>query len=230
VPVLAGLRRSPRAMRWMLRPKERAELGYWMMRAHQEGGELANDWYEEIFTDLFGLGRCDYAGKRVLDVGCGPRGSLEWAEMAAERVGLDPLADVYRDLGGRRHAMSYVAGPIEDPPLPSGCFDIVTSVNSLDHVDDVEAAARSLIRMLAPGGLLLLMTELNHEPTATEPQTFSWEVLDLLSPPLALLERRDLERTDDSVASCVRNKVPFDHENLASRPGVLWAKLRKRGR
>jgi SAM-dependent methyltransferase len=227
MPLLAGLRRSPRAARWALRPKERAEIGYWMLRAYQEGGELANGWYEEIYTELFGLEPADYSGKRVLDVGCGPRGSLEWAQMATERVGLDPLAGCYRDLGGRHHAMSYVAGTIEDAPLPSGHFDVVASINSLDHVDDVEAAAGGLIRMLAPGGLLLLLTELNHEPTATEPQTFSWEVLDLLSPPLALLERRDLERTDDSVASCVRNNVPFDHENLASRPGVLWAKLRK---
>ena len=229
MPVLAGLRRSPRAMRWVLRPKERSELGYWMMRAHREGGELANDWYEEIFTELFGLGRCDYAGKRVLDVGCGPRGSLEWAEMAAERVGLDPLAGVYRDLGGRGHAMSYVAGPIEDPPLPSGNFDIVTSINSLDHVDDIQAAAAGMVRVLAPDGLLLLMTELGHEPTATEPQTFSWEVLDLFEPRLELLERRDLERTDDSVATCVRNDVRFNHGNRDARPGVLWAKLRKRG-
>ena len=29
------------------------------------------------------------------DIGCGPRGSLEWATMAAERVGLDPPVNKY---------------------------------------------------------------------------------------------------------------------------------------
>ena len=32
-----------------------------------------------VYTVVFGLTRDDFAGKAVLDVGCGPRGSLEWA-------------------------------------------------------------------------------------------------------------------------------------------------------
>jgi len=42
------------------------------------------------FLDYFGLSKDFYKGKKILDIGCGPRGSLEWADMTLERVGLDP--------------------------------------------------------------------------------------------------------------------------------------------
>ena len=99
--------------------------------------ELSNAHYAWCFTDCFGLPLELYDGKRVLDVGCGPRGSLEWAERAAERVGLDPLADEYQRLHSREHAMTYVAAPAESIPFPDGHFDVVSTMNSLDHVDDL---------------------------------------------------------------------------------------------
>ena len=95
--------------------KEKSELRYWRTRVREEG-TLHNAHYERTFTNHFDLGRDFYAGKRVLDVGCGPRGSLEWAAVAAERVGLDPLADAYRKLGSERHAMSYVSALTENVP------------------------------------------------------------------------------------------------------------------
>jgi SAM-dependent methyltransferase len=226
-PALAeGLRRDPRAIRWAWRRKQRTELTFWLMRARSEG-ELGNDQYQALFTTPFGLVPSFFAGKRVLDVGCGPRGSLEWATMASERVGLDPLAESYLRMGADRHAMRYVAGAIEDPPLPYDHFDVVASFNSFDHVDDPARAARGFARVLAPGGVLLLITELNHEPRATEPQDFSWEVLDLFEPLLEIVERRDLEKSAVGVGGSVRNAVPFDHDNPVDRPGVLVVKLRK---
>jgi SAM-dependent methyltransferase len=218
--------RDPSALSRLLRRKGRAELLYWWQRLDEED-ELGNRWYEGLFTEPFGLTKEDYAGKRVLDVGCGPRGSLEWADVAAERVGLDPLADSYLRLGADRHAMSYVAGTIENPPLPAGHFDVVASINSLDHVDDIERACRGLARVLAPGGILLILTELRHEVRAAEPQDFSWEVLELFPPQLQVVERRDLERTHDGLGASVRNPKPFDHANERPRPAVLVAKLRK---
>ncbi len=77
---------------------------------------------------FFGLPLELYDGKRVLDLGCGPRGSLEWAERAAERVGLDPLADEYQRLHSREHAMTYVAAPAEAIPFPDSHFDVVSTI------------------------------------------------------------------------------------------------------
>ena len=99
------------------RRKAAAELDYWRRRRAAEG-ELVGGHYHFFFTEHFELARAHYAGKAILDVGCGPRGSLEWAGGAARRVGLDPLADDYRELGIEAHAMEYVAAPAERMPLP----------------------------------------------------------------------------------------------------------------
>ena len=41
--------------------------------------DAKNSRYQSYFTDNFDLKPEFFAGKRILDVGCGPRGSLEWA-------------------------------------------------------------------------------------------------------------------------------------------------------
>ncbi len=173
-------------MRWVgpwrrrrVRQKEEAELRFWRGRYEAENGALGHHG-KELYCDHFGVETDFYAGKRVLDVGCGPRGTLEWADMAAERVGLDPLVPRYRDLGIDRHAMRYVAAGAEQMPFDADSFDIVTTMNSLDHVDDVDAAVAELGRVAAPGATWFLLVEAGAPPTATEPQTIDWEFLDSL--------------------------------------------------
>lgn len=181
-----------------------------------------------VYTDFFGLAYADYAGKRVLDIGCGPRGSLNWADNAAERVGLDPLADAYAgEFGVDEHPMSYLQGAAEAIPFPDEYFDVVASFNSLDHVDDVHAAAAEMTRVLARSGKLLLITELNHDPRWTEPQDFSFEVLEAFSPPLEVVDERRLAKTDPRIYVSVENDVAWDPVSEAAEEAVLLACLEK---
>ena len=140
------------------------ELQYWKSRCGVGNGPLYNAHYESLYTEVFDLQRKDYEGKRVLDIGCGPRGSLEWADMTAQRVGLDPLVPGYLKLGADKHKMEYVASGSENIPFPSGHFDIVACLNALDHVDDLEATIREIKRVAKPGGLFLLSVETDHPP------------------------------------------------------------------
>jgi SAM-dependent methyltransferase len=158
-------------------PKRAHELKFWRER-HADEGTFANAQFERFFTTQFALEREFFAGKRMLDVGCGPRGSIEWATMAAERVGVDPLVGDYRELGIDAHAMTYVETGAERLPFEDGHFDIVSTFNALDHVDDVDAAIREITRVARSGATGLLLVEVGHEPTVTEPQTLSWDVLD----------------------------------------------------
>jgi SAM-dependent methyltransferase len=215
-----------RRLRRLTDVKSRGELRYWRRRAELEGG-LTGPLYERLFTTHFGLGRDSYRGKRVLDVGCGPRGSLEWATMAAERVGLDPLADAYRALGTGEHGMTYVSGAAEAMPFPDGRFDVVSSFNSLDHVDDVDATLQEIARVLRPGGQFLLLTELNHDPTPAEPQAFSWELLNRVPSELSLAERRDFERTGPGIYAGIARGRPYDHADPSKRTGILSARFRR---
>lgn len=157
--------------------KETNEMLFWRMHKAKKGGELYNGHMAYYFTDHFGLSPDYYAGKKVLDVGCGPVGTLEWADGAAERVGLDPLADKYLTLGAKDHKMRYVNSGSEKMPFADGHFDIVTTFNSLDHVEDVDATIAELCRVVRPGGDLLLIVEINHEPTITEPHFLTEKIL-----------------------------------------------------
>ncbi len=171
-----------------LKYKEHHELRYWrgvaatmVNNKAQQSHERAH--YEHFFTTFFGLTKADYAGKAVLDIGCGPCGSLEWADNARQRVGLDPLADAYRKLvEDDAQQMSYCAAPSEKIPFPDGHFDVVTTFNSLDHVDDVDATVAEIKRVAAPKGRILVIVEFGHAPTPTEPHWLDENVTDKFAP------------------------------------------------
>jgi ubiquinone/menaquinone biosynthesis C-methylase UbiE len=65
--------------------------------------------------------------------------------------------------------MHYVATRAERLPFDDGSFDVVSTFNSLDHVEDADAALAEMRRVLAPGGTLLLLVETGRPPTVTEP-------------------------------------------------------------
>lgn len=179
--------------------------------------------YRYFFTEHFGLPDAFYADKRILDVGCGPRGSLEWATMARQRVGLDPLVRAYAEFGIDRHDMSYVEGGAEAIPFPDHHFDVVSSINSLDHVDDIPQAVAELTRVLAHDGTLLLICEVGHPATATEPQEFGFEILDAFVPPLVPIDVSRLRFIPEAgvLGSCLaKEPLPGDQAH-----GILSARL-----
>ena len=220
---LGGLYRRARGAR---RRKREEELSYWRRRREAEG-ELGAGHYEPIFTGLVGVGRDFYAGKDILDVGCGPRGSLNWAHMARRRVGLDPLADDYRAFGTDAHPMEYVAAPAERMPFEDAAFDVVTSLNSLDHVDDLGATIGEIKRVLRPGGHLVLAVEVGHEPTWSEPQALDWDIAADFGPELEPVRIDRYERGEGSLYDAAFRGEVYDHADATPRAGVLIAVLRR---
>ena len=204
--------------------KRRGEPASWSDRKGEEG-KLLNSWYERFYTSHFGLTHDDYEGKRVVDIGCGPRGSLEWATMAKERVGVDPLAEDYLKLGAADHAMTDVASGAESIPYPDGHFDIVCSFNSIDHVDSLAGTIAEMKRIVAPGGLLLLLTDVHEEPTPQEPVCFDWSVLDLFTPEFVAQSIHCFEKPLNNMYASVEANVLFDHADPEVRYGILSARF-----
>ena len=203
----------------------RAQRGYWKLLKEEEGA-LANDHFEYVYTTHFRLLPSFYAGKRLLDVGCGPRGSLEWAMTASERVGLDPLADAYRELGVDEHGMTYVRAYAERIPFPDEYFDVVSSINSLDHTDDLDRAIAEIKRVVKPSGLFLLVTDVNHRPRLREPHDYSWDIVRRFEPEFRVLDERHFEDRGGVHASLFEAE-PYDHAVVRKRHGVLSAKLER---
>ena len=207
--------------------KERQELKYWRDRQAQEG-VLRNAHYGEAFTRPWGLEATDYDGKRVLDIGCGPRGSLEWADESALRIGVDPLAGRYLVLGTAAHRMRYVAAGAEDLPFRTAAFDVVSMFNSLDHVADVDAAIADAVRITRPGGLLLVIVDVNHPPTATEPHDLTPAIVQRFMPACELLDLRVVAPLPSGAYDSIRAGHEFAEPSGTHERGWLVAKLKRK--
>jgi SAM-dependent methyltransferase len=201
------------------------ELLYWRYRLLLER-HLKKDHYEYFYTGYFDLDRAYYRSKNVLDIGCGPRGSLEWANGTSCRVGLDPLALKYQALGASRHKMEYICAGSENIPFKEGSFDVVCSFNSLDHVDNLDKAVADIIRVLAPGGIFLLITEIHTTPTVCEPSAFGWDITGKFKSALTILEERHYEKSK-GIYQSIKAAAPYDQSDKTKRFGILTVKMIK---
>ncbi len=107
-----------------------------------------------------GTGFTPLAGRTALDVGCGAGLLCEpLARLGASVTGIDAApeniaaAEIHAAQSGL--AIDYRAGGVEGL---DGRFDLVTSLEVIEHVSDPAGFVRGLARVLAEGGLLILST------------------------------------------------------------------------
>lgn len=118
-------------------------------------------WYEHMHRYAFAqpLAR----GLRVLDAACGEGyGSALLADDAAEVLGLDispeAVAHARARYGARANLRFDVADCTALDHLPPASFDLITSFETLEHVEAQERMLDGFARLLRPGGLLLVST------------------------------------------------------------------------
>lgn len=139
---------NPKGSSAMLHRLNPARLGY-IRRA------IDQHWTSDS-TDFMPL-----TGKTAIDVGCGAGLLCEpLARLGARVTGVDAAAE---NIGAARaHAapsglpIDYIHGGIED--LAGRQFNLVTSMEVIEHVSDPAGFVRGLVGALAEGGLMILST------------------------------------------------------------------------
>ena len=144
---------------------------YWNRQAHEHGQSPSASWSDHrvIEMEIAEILRHLSDGDRVLDVGCANGySSLQFA--CARRVqlrGLDYIPKMVDEARTRLQAMKekirgsveYDVGDITELKEPSNAYDKVVVVRVLINLDKWERqlkALRECIRVLSPGGVLLL--------------------------------------------------------------------------
>jgi ubiquinone/menaquinone biosynthesis C-methylase UbiE len=128
-------------------------------RAHQD--EANNVTYQ----------RCQYAyefakpliaGKKILDVGCGlAYGTAMMAESASAITGIDYDQETVNDNVKRYHSITnleFKQGAIPPLPFPDESFDVVTAFQFIEHIHPRKEFIKESLRVLKPGGYLLVTT------------------------------------------------------------------------
>lgn len=209
--------------------KHANEVKYWSGNVEKEK-ILENGFYETFYVSDLKIGREEFEDKVILDIGCGPRGSLEWADMARLRIGLDPLVNEYYKLDGGTlyHKMHYVRGYSEDMPFPDETFDFVFSINSLDHVDDLDETISEIKRVLKIGGTCAIIVDANHRPTVNEPITIDLDLKDRFMDVFEIIEERVYETVyKTGFRDNLDDPTFYDFENEETRPAILLLKMKK---
>lgn len=138
----------------------------------------ANWW--ELFELLVTEG--DLAGRRVLDVGCGTGAlALALADRSARVWGVDPSDEMLARARARAGpALGLKRGEAEKLPFRDGWFERVVC-RLVVHLVDRPRAFRESLRVLAPGGRMVVAT--------FAPEHFEWYWLNDLFPSVLEIDR-----------------------------------------
>jgi ubiquinone/menaquinone biosynthesis C-methylase UbiE len=201
------------------------EILYWRTLYNKKDKTLDNTHIKYFFTNFFELSTDFYFNKKVIDIGCGPIGTLEWADMAYERIGIDPLVEKYSYyLNIRNHKMKYINAKNESIPYPECYFDIVTSFNSLDHVDNLDLSIQEIKRVCKINGSILIIVEINHKPTITEPIQINTDITNKFQGCKIINFGTCRIREDHDIYASLIEKLPLSSN---SEPGLMWVHFLK---
>jgi len=227
----------PEPIKQLLRPKRNRlinkydfELDFWRSRLEIDKGKFKNSHYERLMLAMAEESSDDFLdGKIVADFGCGPRGSLVWANSALLRIGIDVLADRYADEFTDSiisHGMIYLKSTENVIPLPSDFVDVVFTLNAIDHVDNFPVMCKEIIRVLKPGGEFIGGFNLEEPASPCEPQQLNERIIKD-----NLLNNMEVQSYRITKKGPVENVyAPFFDGNLSYKPGqegLLWVKARK---
>lgn len=139
-------------------------------RAHQD--EANNVTYQRC-QFAYEFAKPFISGKKVLDVGCGlAYGTVLMAEFASKITGIDYDQQTIDENINRYKSVSTLEfKQTVLPPLPfdDQSFDVVTAFQFIEHIKPRKEFIKDCIRVLKPGGILLVTTPNSKKSLARNP-------------------------------------------------------------
>lgn len=118
--------------------------------------EIRPEYEEQMLGWIAPVGREAFAGRRVLDAGCGKGRHLRLAAAfgAKDVIGIDlgPAVDAAAQNTDDLDHVHVVQGDLTRPPFRPGSMDLIYSIGVLHHLGKPEAGFRALAPLLVPGG------------------------------------------------------------------------------
>ncbi len=131
------------------------DADYFEQYVHFERGHW---WFvarRRIFLSLLRRFLPDRPELDILDAGCGSGINIQHLSELGRTVGVDrALAACRHSL--RTHQARVIGADLTALPIGERRFDLVTAWDVLEHVEDDSAAVEELLRVLRPGGLLMV--------------------------------------------------------------------------
>jgi SAM-dependent methyltransferase len=171
---------------------------------------------EHILEFVRSLDPCEHA----LDLGCGD-GRLA-VELRCTEVTAADVSSVALERAGRRlpEASLVQLQPDAPLPLPDTQFDLVLSVDMLEHVRDVQLLLSEARRVLRPGGRLAITTPAHGRADALAILRGGFErSFNPLSPHIRFFTRRSL--------STLLDELGFEVESMRRSRGDLLVVARR---
>jgi SAM-dependent methyltransferase len=132
-----------------------AEKKFWVSAKNAWSTEDPDAYWQHLLAHGFALNYRFFAGKSVLEVGCGPNGVIFQLVNAKSRIGLEPMD--LDDLIVDKKKISIVRKGIgEAMPFENESFDVILSFNALDHSARPVRVLQEIHRVLKKDGDFLL--------------------------------------------------------------------------
>lgn len=92
---------------------------------------------------------------KILDVGCGSGGNIKFLQKFGKVIGVDN-SKMAISFCRRNNLKNVLLGDAVRLPFNKNSFDLITSLDLLEHVKDDQKALKEFNRVLKPGGHLLI--------------------------------------------------------------------------